>query len=112
MSVASDLRRLADFYADHPDLPAPSVYLSADPTWLSDNGPAQIAAFVDGLDDLDIEERGEKHAQIHRRFGDVRVVLSAPVEFVTIVAPAPPPAPVFATADQLRQRAHRTTEAA
>lgn len=104
MSTPEALRALADFCADHPDLPAPSVLFVADASWESDAAPRQVAAFLDGMDDLDLFDNGATSVRVSRSFGDVDAAIVCPRSVVTLIEPQPV-APVYATVEQIRRRA-------
>ena len=108
MSFADDLRSVADFIDDHPDLAAaiqPSArvnlpirtYCTGSP--FAEQEMAGIVAFLDGLDEMP-EPFGIYGGTVAlgRDFGDYRAHLSCSADLVT-VAPAPEPKPAVLLLD-------------
>lgn len=83
--VADGLRRLADLYDAHPNLPAPHIILSI--TRHDPNAAARVAAFVDGLDSIDDLHLAPSPisflTEASRQFGGLTVKANIDSELVT-----------------------------
>lgn len=95
MTIPDDLRALAEFHEGHPTLPAPQVVYSALGTTATASGA--LVAFIDGTDDVTMDDSGYSFVMVRRRFGDLKVSMGVDRKLVE-------PAPVFATAAEIRER--------
>ena len=105
MSFADDLRELADFIDDHPDLanalqPGCSVRLAIH-GWSKkpearNREMAGLVAFLDGLDEMpEVGRYVDRTAQIGRDFGEHSVYLDVATDMVTPTVPERPvPVPI------------------
>lgn len=86
-SISDGLRSLADFYDQHPDLPAPTVRLFVNK--YDEKAPAQIVDLIDdlpgGVNDLNLDNSslGPRYLDGHRSFGDIDLQFIVDIELVT-----------------------------